>query len=196
MRNEMVITEADLNSRFQGERDLITYAPYRVGDRVVRCGACRAVIKSEFVTRNTCPLCGRTPFSPTPVVPPPEGTGNTGRVAGFAWWLLLAVAAAYIPFAFPKAAAFLFEAAFGIGPAHTLLCVGVIALVAAAVVFFHKGCRRLWQTSRSGALLVFVPVTAPYCVLATVWIGIFTSAIAAALAVCALIIYFIARLLE
>ena len=42
MRNEMTITRADLENRFYGERDLVSCAPYQVGDRVVRCGSCHA----------------------------------------------------------------------------------------------------------------------------------------------------------
>lgn len=66
MRFESTITEDDLKTRFAGMRDVVTLSPYRIGDRIVRCGRCRAIIKTEFITGKTCPLCA-APFLPAPV---------------------------------------------------------------------------------------------------------------------------------
>lgn len=66
MNHELVITEGDLRTRFNNERDMVTLSPYRVGDRVVRCSSCRTIVKSEFVSGG-CPICGHSPFLPAPV---------------------------------------------------------------------------------------------------------------------------------
>ena len=66
MNHELVITEGDLRTRFNNERDMVTLSPYRVGDRVVRCSSCRTIVKSEFVFGG-CPICGHSPFLPAPV---------------------------------------------------------------------------------------------------------------------------------
>ena len=66
MRYEMIITDRDLKTRFKGERDLVTYAPYHIGDRVVRCRNSLSVIKTEFIDAQ-CPLCGHAPFTPAPI---------------------------------------------------------------------------------------------------------------------------------
>lgn len=160
-----------MQTRFQGERDLITYAPYRVGDRVVRCGTCRAVIKTEFVS-NSCPLCRHTPFLPSPVTSPQKSviiSENTRSLTTFLWLLLLSVLAAYIPLSFPGISDFLCEASFGIELEQVLLCVGLIGLATAIGLYCNSNCRRMWQTSSNGTLLVLVPASSPYLVLAAMW---------------------------
>lgn len=199
MRGEMIITEADLASRFQGERDLVTYSPYRVGDRVVRCSGCRAVIKSEYISNNHCPLCGRTPFLPAPVNTAQTNvitSGNIRTLTTFLWMLLLSVLAAFIPFAFPSATSFLYEASFGIGLGPLLISIGVISLVAATILYFNRSTRRLWQSSGWGGFLVLVPVSVPYLVLAALWLVVFVLAIVAVIACIALVIGIIACFFE
>lgn len=139
MRGEMIITEEILRAKFAGERDLITYAPYRCGDRIVRCAACRAIIKTEFVS-DRCPLCGSTPFRTAPVdydarrtpasasrtaLANPSGQRTARRIDTsaqrrnaerrgltlFFWLLLFSAFAAYIPFLFPDSVVFLREVA-------------------------------------------------------------------------------------
>lgn len=199
MCEEMIITEADLASRFQGERDLITYSPYHVGDRVVRCSGCRAVIKSEYVSNNRCPLCGRTPFLPAPVTPTQQGVINSGNIRSlttFLWLLILSVIAAYIPFAFPGATGFLCEASFEIGLGPTLISIGAISLIAAIILYFNRSTRRLWQNCGWGGFLVLVPVSAPYFVLTALWLVVLALAIAAVIACIALVIGIIACFFE
>lgn len=199
MRGELIITQADLESRFQGERDLITYSPYRVGDRVVRCSGCRAVIKSEYITNNCCPLCGCTPFLPAPVSPAQPGTitsGNIRSLTAFLWLLILSAAAAYLPFAFPGASTFLYEASFGMDLGLLLISVGAVSLTAALLLYFNEDARRLWQRSSRGALLVLGPVTAPYFVLAVLWVVALAIALAVAAACFGLIIGIIIGLSE
>ena len=172
MYGELVITEEIMAERFEGERDLVTYAPYRVGDRVVRCGACRAVIKSEFISSG-CPLCGRTPFPSAPVDPNRQSviTSSTRSLKTFFWLLFFSVLAAYIPFAFPKAADFIYMVAFDIAPNAILTCIGIISLIAALVLYYSETCRYLWKWSSCGSLFVFVPFSAPYLVLAIIWLA-------------------------
>ncbi len=199
MREEMIITEADLASRFQGERDLITYSPYRIGDRVVRCSGCRAVIKSEYVSNNRCPLCGRTPFLPAPVNPTQQGvisSGNIRSLTTFLWLLVLSIIAVYIPFVFPGAIGFLYEASFEIGLGPMLISIGIISLIAAIILYFNRRTRWLWQNSGWGGFLVFVPVSAPYSLLAALWLVVFALAIAAVIACIALVIGIIACFFE
>lgn len=198
MRGEMIITETDLVSRFRGERDLITYAPYQVGDRVVRCSHCKAVVKSEFVN-HCCPLCSCTPFTPAPVDPAQQRIipSHTVRsLTTFFWILLLSVVATYIPFAFPGAVVFLDEASLGIGLSTLLISIGVISLITATVLYFNKSTRRFWQDSGWGCFLALAPVSAPYLVLASLWAVAFALAIAAAIACIALIILIISCFLQ
>jgi len=199
MHGELIITKAYLESRFQGERDLITYSPYRVGDRVVRCGACRAVIKSEYISNNRCPLCGRTPFLPAPVNPIQQGTitsGNIRSLTTFLWLLIFSAIATYLPFAFPGVSGFLYEASFGMDLRPLLISIGAISLTAAIILYFNRNTRRLWQSSGWGALLVLGPVSAPYLVLAVLWVLVFTIALAVAIACLALVIGIIVGISE
>lgn len=168
MREEMIITEADLASRFQGERDLITYSLYRVGDRVVRCSGCRAVIKSEYVSDNRCPLCGCTPFLPAPVNPTQQGvihSGNIRSLTAFLWSLLISAIAAYIPFAFSGENDFLYKASFGMGLVPMLIFIGGTSLISAITLYFSRSMRSLWQKSEWGGFLALMPMSAPYFVL-------------------------------
>lgn len=188
MYGELVITKEIMAARFEGERDLVTYAPYRVGDRVIRCGTCRAVIKSEFVS-DGCPLCGRTPFLSAPVDSERRSTitSNIRSLTAFLWLLFLSILAAYIPFAFPEVAAFIYMAAFDIAPKTILICVGTISLITALVLYNNDNCRRLWQRSDCGCLLVFVPFSAPYLILAIIWLALIVIAVALFLGCIALI---------
>lgn len=187
MYGELVITEEIMAERFEGEHDLVTYAPYHVGDRVVRCGACRAVIKSEFIS-NGCPLCGCTPFLSAPVDPDRQSaiTPSTRSPTTFLWLLFFSILAAYIPFAFPKASDFIYMAAFDIAPNTILICIGIISLIAAVVLYHNETCRRLWQWSNCGGLLVFVPFSAPYLVLAIIWLAMIAIGVAIFLGLTAL----------
>ena len=194
MQGETIITEQDLQTRFQGERDLVTCAPYRVGDKIVRCGSCRAIVKSEFVTSNYCPLCGHSPFSPGVVSTSHASTileRRSRKLKPFLLLLILSAAMSLIPFAFPEVAGFLCEAAFGIGIWGGMVCAGIIGVVVAIILYNNRTVRRWWQTSAPGVCLIVIPSVSPYAVLAATWavmvvVSIFV-AIAIVVAVVALI---------
>lgn len=198
MRGEMIITEADYASRFQGERDLITCSPYCVGDRIVRCGTCRAIIKSEFVTEAGCPLCGSTPFVPATVIPPQRAvpSGYARSLRSFLWLLLLSAALAYLPFVLPGAERSLKVLFLGMESWGRQVYVGLVGLAAAGVLYFRRDARRMWQRSKWGGLLALGPMLAPYILLGAVWIAVYALALAAGIACIALAIGLILCLFE
>ena len=147
MRYEMTITQADLENHFRGERDLVSYSPYQVGDKVVRCGSCHAVVKTNFITNNCCPLCGAR-FVPAPVRSAREQPVEAGSLKTFFWLLIGSAGFAMFPLLFPTAFFFLQEAAFGVSASYLFLipaaapyliltavwCVLLIFAVAAALI--------------------------------------------------------------
>lgn len=179
MRGELVITESILRDRFQGERDLVTYELYRVGDHIVRCGNCHAVVKTEFVVSG-CPLCGSSPFNPSPVLQAPAvvPVQSTWRSqTSFMWLLILSSMLALLPFAFPGAADFLYKATFEMDTGLGLLLIGCISFVAAMIVYYNQRSRAAWQRSEYGGFLLLVPVTAPYLALAVIWLILFVFSV-------------------
>ena len=191
MHNEMVITDIDIKTRFQEERDLITYEPYRVGDRVVRCGNCRAVIKTEFVSNDTCPLCGCSPFIPALVNASQENaivSEKSRSLTVYMCLLMLSAMAAYIPFSFSEASRFLCEASFQIGLEATLVFVGLTGIITVAVLYLNVRYRKTWQTAPAGSLLVLTPAAMPYLVLTAVWVLMGILVIMAVLVCCYLVI--------
>lgn len=209
MNCEMVITEHDLRTRFEGERDLVTYDLYRVGDRVVRCRDCRAVIKTAFIN-GACPLCGHTPFQPSPVDAssysfhaPSEvprvvpGTGfRSHQTDKTLWLLLLSVAAALIPFCFPDAAAFIMRASFGMELGTCILCAVILSGVCAVVLYFCRRNSSSWPNSRAGDLLLLLPSAVPYGLLAAVWAVIAVIAIVVVIGCIAIVIGIISSMCD
>lgn len=200
MNFEMVVTEHDLRTRFEGERDLVTYAPYRVGDRVVRCRDCRAVIKTEFIS-GSCPLCGHAPFQPSPVDAsysfhtPSEvprvvpGTAPHSRQTDNALWLLLlSVATTLIPFCFPDAASFIMRASFGMDLKTCILCAVILSGICAVILFFCRRNSSAWPSSRAGNLLFLLPTAVPYGILAALWAVIAVVAIVVVIGCIAIVI--------
>ena len=187
MREEMVLTEQDLQTRFFEERDLITYSLYQVGDRVVRCATCRAVVKSEYVS-DACPLCGHSPFLPTRVenVPAVQPTGHTtvSPEQSFSDFLILLLISSFLslaPFLFPEASEFLYEAAFYIGDGVTIAIAWLISILSVLILYFSQKSRQIWQTSSWGYLLPFFPIVAPYISLLAIYA--FVAVMAAIIAV-------------
>lgn len=178
MNHELVITEDDLRTRFNNERDMVTLSPYRVGDCVVRCSSCRTIVKSEFVSSG-CPICGHYPFLPAPVNTRVVGTSAIGTKSLTVFFLLLFLSAAFslLPFAFPSMAEFLYEASFGIGLCYSMLGVGVVSVVAALITYNNSKGRRMWQNTNGGVLLLLIPVGTPYLLLAAIWAVIFVISI-------------------
>lgn len=183
MNHELVITESDLRTRFNNERDMVTLSPYRVGDRVVRCSSCRMIVKSEFVSGG-CPICGHSPFLPAPVNTRVVGTSaiETRTFTAFLWLLLLSAAFSLLPFAFPSMAEFLYEATFGINLCYSMLGVGVVSVVAALITYNNSKGRRMWQNTGGGALLLLIPLGTPYLLIAAIWAVIFVISIIIAIA--------------
>ena len=187
MRNEMTITRVDLENRFSGERDLVSYSPYQVGDRIVRCGSCHAVVKINFITNNCCPLCSHSPFIPIPVQPVQEQPMEVGSLRTFFWLLIGSAGFSALPLLFPAAFFFLQEAAFGVPAPYLFAFFCVSSLIAAFLLYADQDNRRIWQNGEGG-LFILIPAAAPYLVLAAVWCVLFIFAIAAALIGCILLI--------
>lgn len=177
MLNEWTITEQDMRTRFSGERDLILYEPYQVGDRVVRCGHCCAVIKTTYVT-NTCPLCGDAPFRPVPVVPvrPVEVSDEGHRKRStFMWLLILSVAMSLVPLFFIESD-FLYRASFNNEIEVSLLTVAGISIITALLLYNCSETQKIWKNAEYGCVLPLLPVVAPYLIVAAIWAVIFAVA--------------------
>ena len=207
MQGEMIITEADMRTRFEGERDLITYAPYRVGDRIVRCNHCMSIVKTEFVTSNQCPLCGYPSFNPpnrpiptTPTSPSALYAGGTTIVPSgrslvvYLWLLICSGVLALLPYCFEDVRNLIYEATFNIGIGNAVLVTIFISVVAVLVLYFSSHIRERWQRAGSGCLLPLIPFSAFYLILAAIWLVIVVLAVIAALAAIALVIGIICAL--
>ena len=176
MDHEMVITQKDLDTRFQGERDLVTYAPYQIGDRVVRCSACHCVVKTEFIT-NQCPLCGHAPFVPVPVVAPEDDAPvrNQRRDrSDFFWMLMVSAGLSLVPYFIFEGSSFMQEVTFGAAPDQVLLYGSLTALIVALIVYCSAG--KSWE-KREGSGFVLLPAISPYLLLAGIWALIALSAV-------------------
>lgn len=178
MNHELIITENDLRTRFNNERDMVTLSPYRVGDRVVRCSSCRAIVKSEFVS-GRCPICGHSPFLSAPVETRETvfSAPETRSLTTFLWLLLLSAAVSLVPFAFPSMAEFIHEATFEVGFPYSLVYVGTASIIAAIAIYNNHETRRVWQHAGRGGLLLLIPAGAPYLILGAVWAAIFVLAV-------------------
>lgn len=196
MTGETVLTPHDLQTQFRDERDEVTYAPYRVGDRVVRCSHCRAVIKTEFVTDNCCPLCGARPFRTAPVILPPVSCHVRPRhdrsLLLFFVLLVLSVALTFLPFCFPGVLPFFQKAVFVHQPQPCLTFFAAASIASALVLFCSGYCRRMWRSSPDGWQLVLVPTLVPYLLVAALWI----IGMAIAIALVGLIFYLLLLLLN
>lgn len=201
MTNELIISQANYSSLFAGERDVITHQPYRIGDRVVRCQRCRAIIKTEFVDTG-CPLCGTSPFISTQFsnnvsrasyghssVVSPSRNYRTNRSRSTLFTLLfLSVAASTIPFQIESILPFLSEAMFDMDLSSAFIAVVVVSFITALVVGCRSDTVNYWKHKKAGFLVALVPAFSPYLILALLWLGAFAIGVAIAIAVVALCI--------
>ena len=194
MRYEMTITQADLENHFRGERDLVSYSPYQVGDKVVRCGSCHAVVKTNFITNNCCPLCGAR-FVPAPVRSAREQPVEAGSLKTFFCLLIGSAAFAMFPLLFPTAFFFLQEAAFGVSASYLFAFFCASSLIAAFLLYADQDNQRIWRNG-GGGLLILIPAAAPYLILTAVWCVLLIFAVAAALIGCILLIGILASFSE
>lgn len=176
MRGELVITERELQTRFRGERDLVTLAPYQVGDRVIRCGNCHAVVKTQFVTAGGCPLCGHAPFTPSPVINEPSAYVAPSRtqrgIRGFFGWLILSAASSLLPFIFPGMRSAISDAMFGLSVGWIIAIFCALSLISLLVLMCNDTITEIWQNSEAGRLLAFIPGAVPYAALCSLWLVI------------------------
>ena len=194
MRYEMTITQADLENHFRGERDLVSYSPYQVGDKVVRCGSCHAVVKTNFITNNCCPLCGAR-FVPAPVRSAREQPVEAGSLKTFFWLLIGSAGFAMFPLLFPTAFFFLQEAAFGVSASYLFAFFCASSLIAAFLLYADQDNQRIWRNG-GGGLLILIPAAAPYLILTAVLCVLLIFAVAAALIGCILLIGILASFSE
>lgn len=194
MRYEMTITQADLENHFRGERDLVSYSPYQVGDKVVRCGSCHAVVKTNFITNNCCPLCGAR-FVPASVQSAREQPVEVGSLKTFFWLLIGSAGFAMFPLLFPTAFFFLQEAAFGVSASYLFAFFCASSLIAAFLLYADQDNQRIWRNG-GGGLLILIPAAAPYLILTAVWCVLLIFAVAAALIGCILLIGILASFSE
>lgn len=176
MRGELVITERELQTRFRGERDLVTLAPYQVGDRVVRCGHCHAVVKTQFVTAGGCPLCGHAPFTSSPVINEPSAYVAPSRaqrsIRGFFGWLILSAVSSLVPFIFPGVRSIITEAMFGLSIGWIIALFCTLSLISLLILMCNDTFTEIWQNSGPGRLLAFIPGAVPYAALCSLWLVI------------------------
>ena len=194
MRYEMTITQADLENHFRGERDLVSYSPYQVGDKVVRCGSCHAVVNTNFITNKCCPLCGAR-FVPASVQSAREQPVEVGSLKTFFWLLIGSAGFAMFPLLFPTAFFFLQEAAFGVSASYLFAFFCASSLIAAFLLYADQDNQRIWRNG-GGGLLILIPAAAPYLILTAVWCVLLIFAVAAALIGCILLIGILASFSE
>ena len=193
MRGELVITADELRTRFQGERDLVTYSPYQIGDRVVRCSCCRSVIKTEFVLAGVCPLCGQRPFVPAPVINEDRHHMDEAHYAvhyrSLTCYLVLLILSAGLslaPLYFPNLYELFYEATFNIGLQNCRIAAGIISSLAAVILYCSDQCRLIWRRSRFGWALLLIPMAVPYITVLAIWAVIFIVSFIIAGFLCAL----------
>ena len=205
MNNELIISQANYASLFAGERDVITHQPYHIGDRVVRCQRCRAVIKTEFVDTG-CPLCGASPFIPaqfnniasrttcghSSVVAPSRHYRTNRSKSSLITLLILAVSASTIPFQIDGALPFLSEAMFDMELSSAFIAVVIVSALTALVIACRSDTVNYWKHKRSGFLIGLLPIISPYLVVALLWLGAFAIGVVIAIAAVALCIALIA----
>ena len=208
MNNELVITQANYESLFAGVRDVITHQPYRIGDRVVRCQHCRAIIRTEFVDAR-CPMCGASPFvsayfnnndSQPGASRPRVVSRRRYRVHRKRWTLnvllILAVVTSSLPFQFDGFRWFLYGLMPGLDQTAALLGVVGVSAITAVVIACRSRIVNYWKHKRSGVLVVLIPAVGPYLLAALLLLAAFALgmliAIAAVILVVAIIIGFFA----
>ena len=204
MRGEMVITEADMQSRFSGERDLITYEPYHVGDRIVECDHCKSIIKTEFITSDVCPVCEypsfreslrpQTTMSAAVRENVPVGVGRSLKV--YFWLLLCAAAVALLPYCFESTRNLIASATFGIEMRTAALLTLALSVIAFLVLYLNHSLRASWQFSDGGFLLLLVPTFVPYAILAAIWLVIAAIAVLITILVIAFVIGIISAIVS
>ena len=215
MLNELVITQANYQSQFAGERDVVTHQPYRIGDRVVRCRNCLAIIKTEYVD-GSCPMCNTTPFVSVsfhgnasrqggkhPNVVSPRRNWNYRRPENTTWrrfepfcrsrrmlmiLLVLAVIISGIPLEIRDFRKFI----YGIIPDLNLSTAKTVVIGVSAITAVMIACiRRIadyWKYKRSGFLIPLIPVVSPYLLAAICVLAVW--AFHALLAVAAVVLSF------
>lgn len=62
MRGELRITKRNWK-HFESSLDALTKEPYKIGDRVIKCSACKLTFHAEYLEGEKCPSC-RQPFVP------------------------------------------------------------------------------------------------------------------------------------
>ena len=213
MLNEIIISPAELSSRFAGEYDVVTHQPYRVGDHIVRCQQCSTVIKADYID-GSCPLCGASPFiamqfsesspvsreswylsgranqmrneSGPAIVLPRQHFRYNRDLRLFSWLIFLSALLSPMPLLIEEVALFLCEAMFGVELQVACIFLGVIAIITAMLIRFCDETIELWQHSRWGPMLILVPGISPYALLTAIWLII--AGISIALAVLALVL--------
>ena len=169
MQEEKILTRRDLVTRFANEVDLVLCAPYQVGDRVVRCGSCCRIIKTEYIADNRCPLCCHGPFLPAPVdIPAPAALRAPVRrtPVEYLLLLLLSAGAALFPFLYPEQTAALWEWLYLTAMATGAQWIGSAAFFAAMMLFCSRCCRKLWKYTAAGWMTALIPAAIPYIILA------------------------------
>ena len=208
MLNEIIITPAELSSRFAGEYDVITHQPYRVGDHIVRCQRCSAVIKTDYID-GSCPLCGTSPFIPmqfsesnsilsgsqnrnrlstqtlneshNSIVLPRRRFRNDRNMKLFSWLIFLSALVSPMPLLIEEVALFICEAMFGVDFQAAYAILSLIAIIAAVFIRFRNETADLWKRSKWGPALILIPAFSPYILLTAIWLFIAGVSIALAL---------------
>lgn len=219
---ETILTENDLRTWLRGERDSVGYEPYRVGDRLVRCGYCRMLVKAEYVSDgNRCPLCGHAPFltaqtvqrpaaqfpprptaqaaqRPTtrPVQQPAAVTARRG-LGAFLLLLMLSTAASSLPLQLDVVQIFMQRIAGTLNfPIWWFWAyTGVVSVITMLVVYNSYTCRSHWQYTGPGVLLVLLPFAMPYLIILAVMLVILGITICCFL-VCLILLMVFASIFE
>ena len=206
MNNELIITQSNYETLFAGARDVITHQPYRIGDRVVRCRRCRAIIKTEFVDTR-CPMCGASPFISVrfdanvsgtagkhpPAVSPGRYYHASGRhsragVSGREYYfcrsrwtlailLVLAVVASTFPFRIDGFRKFVSGIMPDMRMSTALVLVVVVSAITAVITACCPALFDCWRFKRSGFLVVLIPVVSPYLAAAVCMLVVFVIGI-------------------
>ena len=198
MKYEIEITPSDLASQFAGEYDVITHQPYRIGDHLVRCRQCRAVIKTDYID-GECPLCGASPFVGMQFRPNETRQNENRRVERshpasqiasqctitprqrFCYnrnetllTLLVNISAILSPFPLwiDEVGRFIHDAMFGMDFLTTYVIFGTISFIVSIIIEWRNDTAELWKHSKWGLLLIFIPALCPYLLLAGIWLMI------------------------
>lgn len=213
MLNEIIISPAELSSRFAGEYDVITHQPYRVGDHVVRCQRCNTVIKADYID-GSCPLCGASPFiamqfnesnpiiretqyladhttqtrneSHHTIILPRHHFSYNRDMSLFSWLIFLSALVSLMPLLIEDVALFICEAMFGIELPVACIILSIIGFITAMFIRFQTKTADLWKHSKWGPLLTLIPAISPYILLTAMWLII--AGVSIALAILAVVL--------